>query len=261
MMHCDAKQSWPRLIAHRGVPATHPENTIIGLRAAVEAGARYVEFDVQMSADGVPVLSHDESLERTTGMEGVVMDWHMEQLRAIHASESARFGDTYHGNPIATLADAVAYIATTSIELFFVDTKDASIERFGIETFLNAIMQELGAERRRAVITCQNLKLLHQARQHGMPVAWVAVKLDDVAKRNAEQLRPEYIFCPLEEVEHAGPQLWPGPWKWAVYGVENIEDATFVTKRGAHFIETKTIATMLADPRVHDLSMNASCAC
>lgn len=259
-MNGDSSSDWPRFIAHRGLAATWPENTIVGLKAAVDAGAKYIEFDVQMSADGVPVLSHDESLLRTTGVEGVVMDWHLEQLKALDAGETKRFGNKYQGTPMATLADAVAYIATTDVEAFFVDTKDASIERFGVEPFLNTIMQVLGKEQRRAVITCQNLELLHSARQRGMPTAWVAVKLDAEAKTHAEQLRPEYIFCPLEEVANAGPMLWRGEWKWAVYGVENMDDAEHVTARGADYIETKTIDTMLADPRAAKLSASVRSA-
>ncbi|HEY9197768.1 MAG TPA: glycerophosphodiester phosphodiesterase family protein, partial [Gammaproteobacteria bacterium] len=49
----------PILIAHRGYAARHPENTLSALQAAVAAGARWLEFDVQLSADHEPVLLHD----------------------------------------------------------------------------------------------------------------------------------------------------------------------------------------------------------
>ena len=62
------------LIAHRGYPAYYPENTLVGLEAALKAGADFLEFDVQLSADRVPLLLHDENLKRTTGFNGLVTD-------------------------------------------------------------------------------------------------------------------------------------------------------------------------------------------
>ena len=55
------------LVAHRGYAARYPENTRESLAAAVRAGARFLEFDVQLSADGVPVLLHDVTLSARPG--------------------------------------------------------------------------------------------------------------------------------------------------------------------------------------------------
>jgi hypothetical protein len=57
---------YPRIIAHRCGGALAPENTLAGLRLAARLGCRGVEFDAMLAADGVPVLIHDETLERTT---------------------------------------------------------------------------------------------------------------------------------------------------------------------------------------------------
>lgn len=60
----------PRWIAHRGGGTLAPENTLAGIRLAARLGCRAVEFDVMLSADGTPVLMHDETLERTTSGRG-----------------------------------------------------------------------------------------------------------------------------------------------------------------------------------------------
>jgi glycerophosphoryl diester phosphodiesterase len=52
------------VIGHRGAAATHPENTLSSIRAAHDAGARWVEFDVRLAADGAPVVIHDPTLDR-----------------------------------------------------------------------------------------------------------------------------------------------------------------------------------------------------
>jgi glycerophosphoryl diester phosphodiesterase len=62
----------PRWIAHRGGGSLAPENTLAGIRLAARLGYRAVEFDVMLSADGTPILIHDETLERTTNGHGLV---------------------------------------------------------------------------------------------------------------------------------------------------------------------------------------------
>ena len=64
--------TYPRIIAHRCGGALAPENPLAGLRIAARMGCRGVEFDVALTTDGVPVLMHDETLERTTNGTGFV---------------------------------------------------------------------------------------------------------------------------------------------------------------------------------------------
>lgn len=63
---------YPRIIAHRCGGALAPENTLAGLQMAGRLGCRGVEFDAMLSADGVPILMHDETLDRTTSGQGPV---------------------------------------------------------------------------------------------------------------------------------------------------------------------------------------------
>ena len=53
-------------IAHRGFSSRYPENTLLAFERALDLGADGAEFDVQLSKDGVPVVFHDESLQRIT---------------------------------------------------------------------------------------------------------------------------------------------------------------------------------------------------
>ena len=62
----------PKVIGHRGAAAYAPENTLAALREAKRRGAAWVEFDVKLTADGVPILMHDDSLKRTTGLDRLV---------------------------------------------------------------------------------------------------------------------------------------------------------------------------------------------
>ncbi|MHB8632264.1 MAG: glycerophosphodiester phosphodiesterase, partial [Candidatus Limnocylindria bacterium] len=66
-----------RIVGHRGAAALAPENTIRAFEAGVAAGVDQIEFDVQRTRDGVPIVLHDETLDRTTALRGRVdaHDW------------------------------------------------------------------------------------------------------------------------------------------------------------------------------------------
>jgi glycerophosphoryl diester phosphodiesterase len=64
----------PKVIGHRGAAAYAPENTLDSFREARRRGASWVETDVKLTVDGVPILMHDESLKRTTGVDRLVAE-------------------------------------------------------------------------------------------------------------------------------------------------------------------------------------------
>ncbi len=77
--------STPQIIAHRGGPVYEPENTMAAFRNAVKVGADWIEMDVQRTKDGVLVVIHDETVDRTTNGAGRVKDLTLEQIRALDA--------------------------------------------------------------------------------------------------------------------------------------------------------------------------------
>ena len=99
----------PTVIGHRGAAALAPENTLAGFRAAAAAGAGWVEFDVKLSADGVAVLMHDDTLDRTTDGRGAVAAAPASAIAALDAG--AWFGPAFRGEPVPTLAEAIAELA------------------------------------------------------------------------------------------------------------------------------------------------------
>jgi glycerophosphoryl diester phosphodiesterase len=77
---------YPRIIAHRCGGALAAENSLAGLEAAARLGCGAVEFDVMLTADGVPILMHDETLERTTRCTGRVAAQTLAEIRACDSS-------------------------------------------------------------------------------------------------------------------------------------------------------------------------------
>lgn len=80
----------PLIIGHRGASADAPENTLAAFNLALEQNADGIEFDVQLSADGVPVIMHDDTVDRTCDGTGRVADLTLAELRMLTiASEHA----------------------------------------------------------------------------------------------------------------------------------------------------------------------------
>lgn len=71
---------YPRVIAHRGFPLNHAENTLGAFHAALDAGADILETDVHLSKDGMVVVAHDPDLTRVAGRPGLVSDFTAAQL-------------------------------------------------------------------------------------------------------------------------------------------------------------------------------------
>jgi glycerophosphoryl diester phosphodiesterase len=87
--------------AHRGASAEHPENTLAAFEAALRHGTDGIELDVSLSADGVPVVMHDPTVDRTTDGTGAVADLPLAVLRAL---------DTGAG-PVPTLDEVLGLAA------------------------------------------------------------------------------------------------------------------------------------------------------
>lgn len=92
---------YPALIAHRGGGALAPENTIAGLRVAAALGYRGVEFDVMLTEDGVPVVIHDETWDRTTDGTGRVCETSAAHVARLDAG--SRFHRAFAAEPVPTL--------------------------------------------------------------------------------------------------------------------------------------------------------------
>lgn len=104
---------YPRIIAHRCGGALAPENTLAGLRLAARLGCCGVEFDAMLAADGVPVLMHDATLERTTSGRGRVADMDSAGLARLDAG--SRHHAAFAAEPVPTFAEALRLCAALGL--------------------------------------------------------------------------------------------------------------------------------------------------
>ncbi|MBO9667787.1 MAG: glycerophosphodiester phosphodiesterase, partial [Bdellovibrio sp.] len=97
-----------KLMGHRGARDRAPENTLRSFKALLESNVSVVEFDIHQSADGVWIVHHDETLDRTTVGTGLVSEKTWSELHDIRTKE---------GDPLPRLEDVLSIFKDTSMEL------------------------------------------------------------------------------------------------------------------------------------------------
>ncbi|WP_372926099.1 glycerophosphodiester phosphodiesterase family protein [Marinobacter sp.] len=107
------------ITAHRGSAFKAPENTMSAIEQAIEDGADYIEIDVRMTADGVPVLWHDADMRRVFGLDGKISDITLEEARERDAG--SWFGPEFSNERIATLEEVIT--TTRGRASLYVDIK------------------------------------------------------------------------------------------------------------------------------------------
>lgn len=235
----------PILVAHRGYAAAWPENTLPALEAAVAAGARWVEVDVQLCADGVAVLLHDADLERVAGRAGSIFELTAAELAEVPVGEPARFGTRFSDARAPTLVQFSTWLADHAGVQAFVELKDESIQQFGRAAVLAACQDAMAPLHGRWVPIAADYQVLQLAAEGGAArLGWVVREFDAASADRARALPARWLFRNHRRLPD-GP-LAPGPWDWVCYEVGDVDTARDLLARGARWLETMDFVTLHA---------------
>ena len=237
----------PQLVGHRGYPRHYPENTLIGIEAAVAAGARFVEVDVQISRDRVPVLFHDRGLKRICGVDGRIQDYRYDELWAFRASEPEKFGDRFNDVHITRLAELGHFLQRRQDVTAFIELKRSSLEHFGVETMLSLVRRALKPVLKQCVLISYALEALLTARRNG----WrqIGAVIDHWKERQQElvaAIQPQFLFCDVDDLPRNGELRIQGM-KLVIFEVAEPRAALDLAARGVDFIETFAVGEMLQE--------------
>lgn len=105
----------PKVIGHRGAAAYAPENTLEGIRAAAARQAQWVEVDAKLTSDGIVILMHDDTLDRTTTARGAVASASYAAIQALDAGSWV--GSDWRGVRVPQLADALALLVELDMHI------------------------------------------------------------------------------------------------------------------------------------------------
>lgn len=178
-----------KIIAHRGFSGVAPENTLIAFQKAIECGADYFELDVHKTKDGLAVVIHDKSVNRTSsnGVTGKIAEMDYSELGAINVGYSKKFDDKFKNEKIPTLREALE-LAKGKIEVCI------EIKVEGVEEEVLKIVNELGVNDE-VIIFSFSYSVLTKIRQldSKIPILFLKSRADKVTIGNAKDIEASAI--------------------------------------------------------------------
>lgn len=161
------------IFAHRGLPVKFAENSLEGFRYAAKHGAEGVEFDVHMTKDKVPVVMHDEEIDRTTDGSGYIKDYTLNEIRKFHLK---------NGEPVPMLRELFEILQDKDLYINL-EFKTNKIHDKGIEVIVLALVKEY--------------RFVH-------PIIFSSFNYQTL--KNCQQIDPHQQYCFLTKVPVIFPQ-------------------------------------------------------
>ncbi len=238
----------PHLVAHRGLMASYPENTLVSLESALLSGADYIEFDVQCTADGQLVVFHDTELLRTTGIKGNLFEMSYEELKNIRAHEPDRFSLAFFNQHIPLLSDAVQLLQMYPRATAFVEIKEETLVQYGTPQIMSDLLKALDIIHSQCVIISYDEHAIEYTQKNSdFLTGWVLHDYDEKNHAIAKGLNPDYLIANHRKIpKNSDP--WPGNWHWMVYDITDPELALHYASHNIPLIETRDIRSMLEHP-------------
>jgi glycerophosphoryl diester phosphodiesterase len=222
-----------QVIAHRGASGTCPENTLPAFRRAVEVGAHMVELDVQLTADGHPVVIHDTTLRRTTSGRGAVRRRTLAEIAALDAG--SWFSPRFAGARVPTLRAVLAEIAIP-INVELKAAGDDGLERHVLEAVDEAgalrrvVFSSFDAEslrRLRALAPAADLGVLWSGRAYAKALALA----DGLGAKSVHLRKDSVVPAAVAAAHDAGLSV-------RVWTVNTAADLAFLTSTGVDGVFT-----------------------
>jgi glycerophosphoryl diester phosphodiesterase len=244
-------------VGHRGNSAEFPDNTLPALSSAIALGVRFIELDVHLSADGVPMVCNEHEFARV--MRGGA-DMSGAQMATLDVSQANRFGERFRGTLIPSLTTTLRLLEGRPEITVFVVIGRASVARFGYDQVISQVVRALQPFRSRCVLVSKDLATIHNGRTRaGYPIGWIIPGYDSHTRLKYEALQPEYLFCERVHLPASGA-LWRGPWRWAIYDVSDLETALGLASRGADFVVSRDVRALGKAMRAHAAAIAAPIA-
>ena len=210
----------PLIIGHRGVPSLAPENTIEGVKLAIEKGANVVENDLYLTKDNEIVIMHDDNLDRTTTGSGFIENYTLAELKEFYANK--QFPTEYPDAKIPTLREYFDLVKGTDILIF----NEIKTSNPNIIPALKALIEEYGVEENCVTISFNG----DQIKRTNEQIPWISAGyLNGISGTSADTkaatrnilnntqkftstYNPSYGCVNsniLEELKHRGTTAWP----------------------------------------------------
>lgn len=238
------------LVAQRGDAAGYPENTLPAFQSALDLGVRFIEADVQISANGVPMAVRGYEVARGSRLESVG-ELTAAELTQLDVSEPQRFGERFRGTCIPRLVDVLSMLTKRPETTVFVTIGRASLAHFGHDQVVAQVAEALKPFRSRCIFASADLPAVHRARRTaGLQIGWTLPDCSSHTRLKFEALQPEYLICDRSLLPHTA-RLWRGPWRWVIRDAGTLDAALDLADRGADFVATANVRELSEAMHAH----------
>jgi glycerophosphoryl diester phosphodiesterase len=220
--------SRPLIIGHRGASADAPENTLAAFALAIEQGADGIELDVQLSADGWPVIIHDDTVDRTSNGSGRVAEMTVAQLKAFELGLEQR---------IPTLDELFEAFGPTL--LYNVELKGSGLLDRGLEAAVADRIESYHLENH-VLVSSFNAFCVRRARRHLARTTPVGLLRETRAMQMAHRLAAAEADHPDYRLVDEAYMAWVRAYglRVHVWTVDDAAEAQRLVNLGVHGIIT-----------------------
>ena len=239
-----------QLVAHRGYQHRFPENSLLAIHAAIQVGAVNIEIDVQLNDQREVVLFHDTEMDRVTGKQGNIHTLSSQQLAHYFCSEPNRLGDDFLFNPITLLADLLPIIKEYSHVRFFIEIKEDSVERYGVDVCLTMIKQvffscSVPSAIHNVVLISFSEETIAVAKKYGFLQSGLVIRDWDNRNDLVEITQADWVFVNYQRIDINVEKEITANVPVVLYEIGSKALAIDCLSRGAYAVETFNVGEML----------------
>lgn len=232
-----------QFIAHRGYAKHYPENTLTAITAAIRAGAKHVEIDIQFSKDGLPIIYHDEHLLRVSNIDKTVNSFTAAELTELPAYEPNRFGEKFIGVPIADVEEFAILTKVRPHIHFYVELKEEAIAQWGQEHCLQQLSLLLSKHNNITLISFDLEACLQAKTQYGFAQTGIVCSDWENRDKLIKHYQADIVFFDIGDLPKQGELNAACP--IAVYEVDDTVVAADLLQRGISKIETFAVGELI----------------
>ncbi len=165
------------IIAHRGFSAIAPENTLAAFAAALEHDADSVEFDLQLTTDGVPVVIHNPTLDKTTRTSGNVTEKTLQELKSLDAG--TWFDPKFASEKIPTLSETLEILTPLKKSIYLDVKPHCQWSDSQVHGLVNLLIEKGWQEK--CIVSSFNPHFVEQVRQtnQNFKLGYIVANADD----------------------------------------------------------------------------------
>jgi glycerophosphoryl diester phosphodiesterase len=232
-----------QLVAHRGHRDRFPENSLLAIKDAIAAGAVNIEFDIQFTRDGVPILYHDDTMQRISGVDHAITQLSSIDLSDHAAFEPERLGQRFRHNPIESLMDLLPVVESHGAIDFFMELKEESLAAHGEDFCFQHLKNRLPIIPNNLVLISFSEAAVKRAKAEGFSKTALVFRNWSARNQLLRETQADSGFINYQRIPETDAIIADKP--IMVYEVDDSITAKQLLTRGAVAVETFCIRALL----------------